>query len=191
MNPLRSSLFAISLLALAACQQAEAPPAPEATPEEDAASTPAEPVSIIRQDIEEAVMIPLEPLAVTIGFPDGGTDLPDAAIEVLQTVLDSRQAREGGAITLSGHGDSGGQDGANMRVSQRRADAVKDWLVERGVAEDRITTVAFGEQNPVAPNALSNGSPNEEGRAANRRVEVLVNAPDGVVVEAPADEPEG
>ena len=42
------------------------------------------------------------------------------------------------------------------------------------VEEERIEIVAFGEQNPVEPNALPDGSPNEEGRAANRRVEVTI-----------------
>lgn len=51
---------------------------------------------------------------------------------------------------------------------------MRDFLVENGVEEERIEIVAFGEQNPVEPNALSDGSPNEEGRAANRRVEVTI-----------------
>jgi OOP family OmpA-OmpF porin len=45
------------------------------------------------------------------------------------------------------------------------------------VAEDRIEIVAFGEQNPVAPNALPDGTPNDEGRAKNRRVEIRVAPP--------------
>ena len=54
------------------------------------------------------------------------------------------------------------------------AEAVRDWLVENGVEASRISVIAFGEQNPAAPNALPDGSPNEEGRLANRRVEIEV-----------------
>ena len=61
-----------------------------------------------------------------------------------------------------------------MRASQERAEAVRDWMIENGIADERITIIAFGEQNPAAPNALPDGSPNEEGRAANRRVEIEV-----------------
>ena len=79
---------------------------------------------------------------------------------------------------MGGHSDSGGSDEVNIRASLERAEAVRDWMVANGVAEERITLVAFGEQNPAAPNALPDGSPNEEGRAANRRVEIVV-ASDG------------
>ncbi len=46
--------------------------------------------------------------------------------------------------------------------------------MENGIAEERIALVAFGEQNPVRPNALLDGSPDAVGRSANRRVEILV-----------------
>jgi OOP family OmpA-OmpF porin len=98
----------------------------------------------------------------------------------------------GGPIILRGHSDAGGNDAVNMRVSVERAEAVRDWLIEMGVAEDRIEVIGFGEQNPIAPNALPDGSPNEEGRALNRRVDVSVLLPtaeDEKSDEAPDDPP--
>jgi OOP family OmpA-OmpF porin len=64
-----------------------------------------------------------------------------------------------------------------LRAGLERAEAVRDWLIEMGVAEDRSEVLTFGEQNPIEPNALPDGTPNEEGRAANRRVEILITAP--------------
>lgn len=83
---------------------------------------------------------------------------------------------EGGAgpITIEGHTDSRGDDAYNLRLSQRRAEAVKAYLVEQGVAADRLRTIGLGEQRPVAPNAKPDGSDDEAGRQRNRRVEVVL-----------------
>ena len=152
--------------------------------------TPSEPVSIIRPDIEEAAEIPLESLKVTVGFPGGGTELDDKAVAALEELLQSRQQREGVPIILGGHSDAGGRDEANLRVSRQRAEAVAAWLLDNGVAEDRITVIAFGEQNPIKPNALPDGSPNEVGRAANRRVVIRLQVPEGATVSPePTPEP--
>jgi len=66
---------------------------------------------------------------------------------------------------ISGHTDDIGSDVANLALSERRAVAVVDWLVERGVDRNRLIPVGFGEEEPVA----SNDTP--EGRASNRRIE--------------------
>lgn len=125
------------------------------------------------EPIEELTQ--LGSLETLILFPEGD-QLTEAALAELATVLASPQMEEGGSIVLRGHSDSGGNDQANLRASQARAEAVRDWLVENGIAEDRITIIAFGEQNPAAPNALPDGSPDEAGRAANRRVEIEVRS---------------
>ena len=62
-----------------------------------------------------------------------------------------------------------------------------EWLVEKGVSSERIEIIAFGEQNPIEPNALPDGTPNEKGRAANRRAEVHVAVPEGASIPTPAE----
>ena len=71
-------------------------------------------------------------------------------------------------IIAVGHTDSVGSDKYNQRLSQRRADAVKGYLVSKGIEPNRIYTEGKGEKQPVADNKTS------EGRAKNRRVEIEV-----------------
>lgn len=178
-------LFATTaVLALAGCDRREPPAPPEPTPE--ASPTQA---SIIRPEIEvERAEPQLEPLEASVTFAEVEGELSAAALEDLKTILESPQMAEGGAIVLRGHTDSTGDDEANLRVSGRRAEMVRDWLVEQGVAEERITVIALGEQRPIAPNAKLDGSPDEAGRAANRRVDVAIALPDAVADEAGEDE---
>jgi len=156
-------------------------------PPSDADASP-EKRSIFRPEFQVEPIESFEPsgsLETTVEFPDG-TELTEEGRAALATVLASPQNEEGGLIYLRGHTDSGGSDEANMRASLARAEAVRDWLVENGVAEDRIRTIAFGEQNPIAPNALPDGTPDEDGRAANRRVEIEVLTREPPTIE---DEP--
>jgi len=168
-------LFAMTAaLALAGCDRREPPAPPEPTPEVSPTQA-----SIIRPEIEVERPEPeLKPLEASVTFAEAGGELSAAALEDLETILESPQLAEGGAIVLRGHTDSTGDDEGNLRVSRQRAEMVRDWLVEHGVAEERITVIAIGEQRPIAPNAKLDGTPDEAGRAANRRVDVAVALPD-------------
>ncbi|MFZ1743006.1 MAG: OmpA family protein [Pontixanthobacter sp.] len=132
---------------------------------------------------------PLEPVKLRIPFDDGRTKLGDAAIMALEEALDSRQMKAGGPIILRGHTDSAGNDAANLRASKRRADAVRDWLVTRGVAATRITIFALGEQNPAKPNANPDGSPNDINRAYNRRVTIDIALPADLAAQVTDEAP--
>lgn len=186
-TPARAAL-AVLLFALAGCElrqdQAEETP-PAATPSAPASETPAPeesaaPVaSIIREDALPGpiVEVPPEPLIRTVPFGEGGGDLSTRAERILAGILESEAIKEDWPIVLRGHTDSAGNDRSNLRASRARAEAVAAWLVDRGVDDERIEVIAMGEQNPVAPNALPDGSPDEQGRARNRRVEVEIAPP--------------
>jgi len=172
-----ASLTALSL-GLSACSPAPNDPKGDAQAGAALAPDETESISILRPEIEppapEPTKAQLEPLMVTIGFPDGGSALDADAIEALETVIGSEQMELGLPIILGAHSDSAGTDKANLDASEKRGLAVAKWLVDQGVEADRITVIAFGEQNPVAPNAQRDGAPSEEGRATNRRVEIEI-----------------
>lgn len=86
----------------------------------------------------------------------------DILDEVVQTVHDNPHIR----VELVGHTDSVGSADYNQRLSQRRADSARDYLVGRGIDADRLTTDGRGESEPIADNAT------EAGRRENRRVEI-------------------
>ena len=81
-------------------------------------------------------------------------------------------------IEIQGHTDSRGTDEYNMGLSQRRANAVRDYLASQGIVGTRMTTRGFGESAP----AYSNDTP--DGMAQNRRVEFLITANDQMKAEA-------
>jgi len=74
------------------------------------------------------------------------------------------------AVIVQGHTDSTGSEVYNLSLSERRADAVKNHLVGRGVEPARMTAVGYGESQPVADNGTASG------RSLNRRVNILLKA---------------
>ena len=80
----------------------------------------------------------------------------------------SRNSRTAADLQVAGHTDSKGLAAYNERLSEERAMSVKQFLVDNGIAADRLTVVGYGESKPIATNDT------EEGREANRRVEFSV-----------------
>ena len=77
------------------------------------------------------------------------------------------------SITIVGHTDSVGNDDRNMQLSQKRADAVRQYLATHGIPENRVTSEGMGETQPITDNKSA------DGRANNRRVEIILNNPQG------------
>ena len=102
-------------------------------------------------------------------FKTGETTLLPLAKDSLTRVAEAINAMPGErTVVIEGHTDSVGNDDANKKLSQGRAEAVKAFLLTQGVEAVRLTAVGQGESEPVA----SNDTP--EGRANNRRVELVI-----------------
>lgn len=109
-------------------------------------------------------------LSGSVLFPTNESTLLPGAIVKLNDVAEAlTKGNPDANITIEGHTDSQGQRDHNMQLSQKRAESVKDQLVARGVAADRIKTVGIGPDRPIADNKTA------EGRANNRRVEIIVH----------------
>jgi len=107
-------------------------------------------------------------LSGSIIFRSAKSTLLSSAQVKLDQVANALIAVRARNLIVEGHTDSQGSESYNQGLSQRRADAVRDYLVQRGYPADRIQARGKGEGNPIADNA----SP--EGRANNRRVEIII-----------------
>jgi OmpA-OmpF porin, OOP family len=101
-------------------------------------------------------------------FKVGTADLIDKSSPELEKVIQMLHDNPRMVIQLEGHTDSQGDPGQNMRLSQKRVDAIKDLLVAKGASVSRIKTKAFGGKSP-----LSNEN-SEEAHRMNRRVELRI-----------------
>jgi outer membrane protein OmpA-like peptidoglycan-associated protein len=79
-------------------------------------------------------------------------------------------------LTIEGHTDWMGTDDYNQALSERRAESVRAWLATHDYLPGSTVTRGYGEQRPVAPNQMPDGSDDPEGRQKNRRVEIVVDS---------------
>jgi outer membrane protein OmpA-like peptidoglycan-associated protein len=91
------------------------------------------------------------------------SSLKPEAIRILDAAVMSLQANPRLNVTIEGHTDSVGTAEYNLSLGERRANAVRDYLLNRGIAAARLRTVSYGEERPKADNSTP------EGRAMNRR----------------------
>ncbi len=101
-------------------------------------------------------------------------ELSAGGIAILNEVAPRLKDNPDVRLIIEGYTDDRGAAEYNQKLSQRRADAAKDYLVSQGVAGNRIDAVGRGEENPIASNDT------EEGRAQNRRVVLKVEGRDGI-----------
>lgn len=106
------------------------------------------------------------PSDVTFGVDQA--EIQSRFYPTLDRVAETLQQYPQTVIDVVGHADSTGADAYNQQLSERRAGSVASYLVSRGVLRDRLFVAGRGESQPIASNAT------EEGRAQNRRVEVVV-----------------
>lgn len=104
-------------------------------------------------------------------FAPGQARLRAEARANLARVVAFVQGSPGLMVRIEGHTDSRGSSNLNQALSQRRADAVREALIEDGVSSERLSAVGMGEDQPIADNT------SEQGRARNRRVDVVLVGP--------------
>jgi outer membrane protein OmpA-like peptidoglycan-associated protein len=108
------------------------------------------------------------------------TDLKDNARTNLEKLAASLKSNPETDILIVGHTDATGSDAYNLGLSERRATAVKSYVMANGVSGSRLSTVGKGEAEPIADNDT------ETGRAQNRRVEIVIVANQQMKEEAKA-----
>jgi outer membrane protein OmpA-like peptidoglycan-associated protein len=102
-----------------------------------------------------------------INFATGSAEITPESSVILMKALKTLNNNPEIIVEISGHTDDVGSAASNKKLSQRRADAVRLWLINNGIEESRLKAVGYGEERPIAPN----DSP--ENRLKNRRIEFV------------------
>ncbi len=100
-----------------------------------------------------------------VQFASGKTALTPESHVRLDTIVEYMTHKKSARIQISGHTDNVGKKQVNKKLSQQRADAVRAYLVSKGIDESRVDAVGYGDEKPLAPNDTP------EGRQKNRRIE--------------------
>ena len=117
----------------------------------------------------------IDKMTLRVLFDYNKATLTKSDIVELEKAIDFVKRYPGSRIILEGHTDNTGPDKYNLELSQKRAEAVRQHLIQAGaVAEARILATGFGQTKPIAPNKTKEGKDNPEGRAQNRRVEIII-----------------
>ncbi len=117
-------------------------------------------------EITEGVRKSLNDYAKTILFDTGKSSIKEASAGVLQNIIEILNEYKYARFNIEGHTDSVGSAATNQRLSEERAGAVRNYLIENGIASDRLVSAGYGEDRPIASNNT------REGRRTNRRVEI-------------------
>ena len=124
------------------------------------ASPVADEVKKAQQDIDAV----LKGLTGDVLFDTGKTTIKPAAKAFLDKLVDVLVKDAGVNFAIGGHTDSQGSAASNMTLSEGRADAVRNYLIAKGISADRLTAKGFGSTKPVADNGSA------AGRTKNRRI---------------------
>ena len=121
---------------------------------------------------EEMKVQEVAPNIITVGggyFGFNSAEINEAAwTAIANLVIEKLGQNPGSSLVIEGHTDSTGASDYNQNLSERRARAVRDFFVDKGIPTASMTTVGYGESRP----RVSNTTP--EGRAVNRRVDIRI-----------------
>lgn len=117
-------------------------------------------------EVTEAVQKALNDYAKTILFDTGKASIKPESEKVLGDILGILKEYPNARFTIDGHTDSVGSNKLNQKLSEERAYSVMNYLIENGIASNRLEAKGYGEDKPIASNATA------AGKRANRRVEI-------------------
>ena len=117
-------------------------------------------------EISEEQILKLNAYAKTILFNSGKATFQQQTFPVLQSIVAILKEYPSSKFMIEGHTDSDGSNALNQTLSENRAAAVKNYLIENGIAADRLNSAGYGETKPIDSNKT------KKGKANNRRVEV-------------------
>ena len=130
-------------------------------------------VLIIAEDpqgnMEETVLrINTVYLLIGVNFDTGSADIKPSSYESMARTIDYLKRNPDLKVLVAGHTDDVGETASNLQLSQKRAEAVRQYFIEQGVDPDQVEARGFGESEPVADNTSRGG------REKNRRVELRI-----------------
>jgi OOP family OmpA-OmpF porin len=137
-------------------EEVEAVPEPEKQMAEPMEEKPMEPVAVKQEQSKSHQNL----------FKNNGSELAPASHAELDSIAAILVEHPQATVNIIGHTDSSGSAAYNQKISEDRANAVSDYLQEKGVKESQINASGEGESNPIATNKTA------EGRSANRRVDI-------------------
>lgn len=111
-----------------------------------------------------------------LNFEFGKAEIKKDSLPYLDKLADTLLKAKNWTIEIQGHTDDKGSDDYNLKLSQNRADAVKKYLISKGISADTITSKGFGESVPLVANDI------DANREKNRRVEFKITKPNNQVV---------
>jgi outer membrane protein OmpA-like peptidoglycan-associated protein len=145
------------------------PPPPPPAPKPKAAPPPPPPPPPPAPKPKPAPKVERTIILDDVLFDFDKSNIKPEAGAILDRLVAFMRENKGRKAALSGHTDSIGTDAYNQKLSERRTNSVRNYVVKKGVESGRISSQGFGESKPIADNKT------KEGRAKNRRVEIKVN----------------
>ena len=100
-----------------------------------------------------------------VNFDTGKATIRPESFSRLDIVVDFMTHKKSARVEISGHTDNVGNPKANKALSEKRAQACRDYIISKGVDRSRLKAVGYGDEHPIAPNDT------DEGRQKNRRIE--------------------
>jgi outer membrane protein OmpA-like peptidoglycan-associated protein len=129
---------------------------------------------IVSVDFNNPSLLLTSSTPAIVYFDFNKSSLRHNMIPAMENIADWLKNNPAKTIEISGYTDSKGANEYNIKLSARRAEAVKNYLAQKGIPENQLVINANGESSPAEPNENPNGTDNPNGRQKNRRVEIRI-----------------